>query len=149
MSVNKVILIGHVGRAPEVRYFDTDLPMARFSLATSERGFTTADGKAVPERTEWHTIVTYRALAKWVENYVRRGNLLYVEGKIRYRNYTDQTGVKRDVTEIYADRIDFLNASAREEATSSQTPAAPERPKVPTDAIYQRPSGPAADELPF
>ncbi len=73
MSVNKVILIGNVGKDPEVRYLDNDVVVANFSLATTERGFTSRDGQTVPDRTEWHNIVAWRGLAKVVENYVKKG----------------------------------------------------------------------------
>lgn len=107
MSLNKVILIGNVGKDPDVRYFDSGAAVANFPLATSERGYTLANGTVVPERTEWHNIVVRRDLVPFVEKWVRKGSGVYVEGKIRTRNYDDQSGVKRYVTEIHADRIEF------------------------------------------
>ena len=108
MSVNKVILIGNVGKDPEVRYVDANTPVANFTLATTERGYTTQSGTNVPDRTEWHNIIVWRGLAKVVENYVRKGTSLYIEGKIRTRNWTDQNGITRYVTEIYADNLELL-----------------------------------------
>ncbi len=108
MSVNKVILVGNVGKDPEVRYVDQNSPVANFTLATTERGYTTQSGTTVPERTEWHNIVVWRGLAKVVENYVRKGTSLYIEGKIRTRNWQDQNGVTRYTTEIYADDLQLL-----------------------------------------
>ena len=102
MSLNKVILIGNVGKDPDVRYFDSGAAVANFPLATSERGYTLANGTVVPERTEWHNIVVRRDLVPFVEKWVRKGSGVYVEGKIRTRNYDDQSGVKRYVTEIHA-----------------------------------------------
>lgn len=99
MSLNKVILIGNVGKDPDVRYFDSGAAVANFPLATSERGYTLANGTVVPERTEWHNIVVRRDLVPFVEKWVRKGSGVYVEGKIRTRNYDDQSGVKRYVTE--------------------------------------------------
>ena len=95
MSLNKVILIGNVGRDPEVRYFDSGAAVANFPLATSERGYTLANGTVVPERTEWHNVVVRRDLVSFVEKWVKKGSGLYVEGKIRTRSYDDQSGVKR------------------------------------------------------
>ena len=85
MSLNKVILIGNVGRDPEVRYFDSGAAVANFPLATSERGYTLANGTVVPERTEWHNVVVRRDLVSFVEKWVKKGSGLYVEGKIRTR----------------------------------------------------------------
>lgn len=121
MSLNKVILIGNVGRDPDVRYFDSGAAVANFPLATSERGYTLANGTVVPERTEWHNIVVRRDLVPFVEKWVRKGSGLYVEGKIRTRNYDDQSGVKRYVTEIHADRIEFYSTGSRPADASNQT----------------------------
>lgn len=113
MSLNKVILIGNVGRDPDVRYFDSGAAVANFPLATSERGYTLANGTVIPERTEWHNIVVRRDLVPFVEKWVRKGSGLYVEGKIRTRSYDDQAGVKRYVTEIHADRVEFYSTGSR------------------------------------
>ena len=107
MSLNKVILIGNVGKDPTVKYFDSGNAVANFSVATSERGYTLSNGTEVPERTEWHNIVVSRDRVQFVEKWVKKGSLVYVEGKIRTRNYDEPSGVKRYVTEIYADRIEF------------------------------------------
>lgn len=82
MSVNKAILIGNVGRDPEIRYVETK-PMASFPLATTERAYTTAQGVTIPERTEWHNIILWGRQAEQAEKYVRKGTRLYIEGKIR------------------------------------------------------------------
>lgn len=108
MSVNKVILVGNVGKDPEVRYLDNDVAVANFSLATTERGYTSRDGQTVPDRTEWHNIVVWRGLAKVVESYVKKGTQIFIEGKIRTRSYDDKDGNKRYVTEIYADNLQLL-----------------------------------------
>jgi single-strand DNA-binding protein len=81
-------------------------------LATSERGYTAANGTQVPERTEWHNIVCWRGLAQIVEKFVKKGMQLYIEGKIRSRSYDDQNGVKRYITEIYADNVEMLSRRA-------------------------------------
>lgn len=124
MSLNKVILIGNVGKDPDVRYFDSGSAIANFPLATSERGYTLANGTVIPERTEWHNIVVRRDLVSFVEKWVKKGSGLYVEGKIRTRNYDDQNGVKRYVTEIHADRIEFYSTGARPADPSTAQAAA-------------------------
>lgn len=109
MSVNKVILVGNVGKDPEMKYFDNDVAVANFSVATNERGYTTSNGTQVPERTEWHNVVCWRGLAKVAERFVKKGTLVYIEGKLRTRSYDDQSGVKRYVTEIVADNLELLS----------------------------------------
>ena len=108
MSVNKVILIGNVGKDPDVRYLDSGVVVATFSLATTERGYTLQNGTQVPDRTEWHNIVLWRGLAQTAEKYVRKGDKLYIEGKIKSRSYDDQNGIKRTIVEIFADNMEML-----------------------------------------
>ena len=108
MSVNKVILLGNVGKDPEVRYLDTGIAVATFPLATTDRAYTLANGTQVPERTEWHNLVLWRGLAETAEKYVHKGDKLYIEGKIRSRSYDDQTGAKRYITEIFVDNMEML-----------------------------------------
>ncbi|BEG98277.1 single-stranded DNA-binding protein [Bacteroides sedimenti] len=109
MSVNKVILLGNVGKDPDVRYLDSGVAVANFTLATSEKGYTLANGTQVPERTEWHNIVLWRGLAEVAEKYVHKGDKLYIEGKIRTRSYDDPSGAKRYITEIFADNMEMLS----------------------------------------
>jgi len=109
MSVNKVILVGNVGKDPEMKYFENDNAIANFSIATNERGFTTSNGTQIPDRTEWHNIVCRRGLAQIAERFVKKGTLVYIEGKIRTRSYDDQSGVKRYITEIVADSLELLS----------------------------------------
>lgn len=125
MSVNKVILIGNVGRDPEVRYLDNGVAVATLTLATTERGYTLQNGTQVPERTEWHNVVLWRGLAEVAEKYVHKGDKLYVEGKIRTRSYDDQNGVKRYVVEIFADNMEMLSAPRQAGATVSQPQTQP------------------------
>jgi len=106
MAVNKVILIGNVGRDPEVRHLDKDVTVANFTLATSE-SYTAKNGEKVTT-TEWHNIVVWRGLAKVVEQYVKKGDKLYIEGRIRTRQWDDKDGNKRYTTEIYADNMEML-----------------------------------------
>lgn len=123
--MNKVMLIGNVGKDPDVRYFEADQAVAQITLATTERGYTLHNGTQVPDHTDWHTIVFYRGLAKVVEKYVHKGDKLYVEGRIRYRSYDDQRGIKRYVTEILADNMEMLTpknvASSQLKPSETQT----------------------------
>lgn len=107
--MNKVMLIGNVGKEPEVKYYDADQAVAQFPLATTERGYTLQNGTHVPDRTDWHNIVMWKNLAKIAERYVHKGDKLYIEGRIRYRSYDDQKGVCRFVTEIYAENMELLS----------------------------------------
>lgn len=107
--MNKVMLIGNVGKEPEVKYYDADQAVATFPLATTEKGYTLPNGTVVPDRTDWHNIVLWRGLAKVAERYIHKGDKVYVEGKIRYRSYDDQKGVRRYVTEVYGDNLELLS----------------------------------------
>jgi single-strand DNA-binding protein len=109
MSVNKIILLGNVGKDPEVRYFDNGGAVANFTLATTERGYTAANGTQVPDRTEWHNIVLWRGLAEIAEKYVKKGSKIYLEGKIRTRSYDDAAGNKRYITEVWGDNLELLD----------------------------------------
>ena len=146
MSVNKVILLGNVGKDPEVRYLDTGIAVATMSLATSDKAYTLQNGTQVPERTEWHNLVFWRGLAETVEKYVRKGDKLYVEGKIRTRTYDDQSGAKRYVTEIFVDNMEMLTPKGTSSAATAPQPAAPEQPQQAQVTPTQRNS---TDDLPF
>jgi single-strand DNA-binding protein len=150
MSLNKVILIGNVGKDPDVRYFDSGNAIANFTLATSERGYKLANGTEIPERTEWHNIVASRDRAQFVEKYVKKGSLMYIEGKIRTRNYDDKDGIKRYITEISADRVEFYSygSGRRDEQTEggNTTGTAVNAPGTETTPP---PPPEQADDLPF
>ncbi len=121
--MNKVMLIGNVGREPDVRYVDAGVCVARISLATTERGYKLPNGTEVPERTEWHYVTFYRGLAETVEKYVHTGDKLYVEGKIQTRTYDDKNGIRRQITEIFADAMEMLTPRSQ-----SNVPAATSQP---------------------
>lgn len=112
MSLNKVMLIGNVGKDPDVRYRDNGYCVASVTLATTDRARTLQNGTQVPERTEWHNLVFWRGLAETVEKYVHKGDKLYVEGSLRSHSYDDQNGIKRYVTEIYVDNMEMLSSRA-------------------------------------
>lgn len=135
MSVNKVILIGNVGRDPEVRYLDSGVCVATLPLATTDRAYTLQNGTQVPERTEWHNLVIWRGLAETAEKYVHKGDKLYIEGKIRTRSYDDQTGAKRYITEIFVDSMEMLTprqaGAPQPQAASQQATQAAADEEVP------------------
>lgn len=139
MSINKVILVGHVGKDPEVRYLEKDLAVAKFPLATTERGRTLQNGTQIPERTEWHNIVAWRGLADVSEKYIRKGTQLYVEGKIQTRNW-EKDGVKHYITEIVADTINLLGKKPEHTEELSAQPA---------NGTVAEPPLPVEDDLPF
>ncbi|WP_300700934.1 single-stranded DNA-binding protein [Bacteroides sp.] len=125
MSVNKVILIGHVGKEPDVRNLEGGTKVASLPLATTDKAYTLTNGTQVPERTEWHDIVLWKGLAETVEKYVHKGDKLYIEGKIRTRSYEDKNGIKRYVTEIFADSIEML--TPKSQATAPVPSSAPQQ----------------------
>lgn len=113
-SLNRVMLIGHLGGDPEIRYIpQTERPVARFTLATNERLFNPTTNET-SDRTEWHRIVAWGKLAEFCEKYLNRGRQIYLEGKLRTRNWQDKEGNKRFTTEINAQTIVLLGK--REEA---------------------------------
>jgi len=140
MSVNKIILLGNVGKDPEVRYFDNGGSVANFTLATTERGYTAANGTQVPDRTEWHNIVLWRGLAEIAEKYVKKGSKLYIEGKIRTRSYDDANGNKRYVSEVWGDNMELLDRKPEgggSNAASFPPPPPPERKTQEIPVIQQ------------
>ena len=167
MSLNKVMLIGNVGRDPEVRYLDggsatggQGTKVATFTLATSER-YRDRNGE-LRENTEWHNIVAWRNSADVAEKFIRKGTQIYVEGKLRTRSWTDQTGVKKYQTEIAVDTLQLLGRrDDNQNAGGYQTPAqpayqAPAQPAYQAPQPAQQPAQPIAmdidnptDDLPF
>jgi len=115
MGVNKVILVGNVGKDPEVQYIKEDVPVAKFTLATSET-YKDKNGER-QTNTEWHNIVVWRGLAKVVESYVKKGEQLYIEGKITNRQY-EKDGITKYFTEIVASNLQMLGK--RENSGTSQ-----------------------------
>ena len=143
MSLNKVQLIGNVGKDPDVRYLDNGVEVDAFPLATTDRAYTLANGTQVPERTEWHNIVLWRGLAETAEKYVHKGDKLYIEGKIRSRSYDDQNGIKRYVVEIFADNMEMLTPRSPQPATAPSQPAAAQQASVSAQQAG------TSDDLPF
>jgi single-strand DNA-binding protein len=124
MSVNKVILVGNVGRDPETRYLDESTAISKFPMATSET-YRNRSGERVTN-TEWHNVVLWRGLAQVAEKYVKKGTQLYIEGRIKTRSYDDADGNKKYITEIVGDQMQLLGKRPEEGAESgTSTQSAP------------------------
>ncbi len=117
-GVNKVILVGHLGKDPEIRYLEGNVSVASFPLATSETF--TKDGRRV-EQTEWHNIVLWRGLADVAVKYLSKGKLVYIEGKLRTRSYEDKEGIRRYTTEIVAESFNLLGRRSDFEPQTTTT----------------------------
>ena len=130
-TINKVILIGNVGKDPQIRYLDRGVAVTSFPLATTERGYITQSGVQVPDRTEWHNIVMWRNLAEWADKYVRKGQQLYIEGKLQTRK-SEKEGVMRYNTEVVVEEVKILSRPLekreQEEKPAVQTEEHPEAP---------------------
>ena len=144
MSVNKVILVGNVGKDPDVRYLEKGVALARFPLATSET-YKSRDGERVTA-TEWHNIVLWRGLAEVAEKYVKKGSQLYIEGKIRTRSYDDKDGNKKYMTEIVADQMQMIGKRSDSqnddtEEIQSGSPSSSSGEEQPDSAFSRKDSG--------
>lgn len=124
MSLNRVMLIGNVGRDPDVRYIDNGIAVATFPLATTERSYTLPNGVHVPERTEWHNIVMWRGLAQMAEKYVHKGDKLYIEGSLRTRTYDDKQGIHRSLTEVMAEKMEIMTARTSSDSSTGTSQSA-------------------------
>ena len=120
-GVNKGILVGNLGKDPEVRYLDNGVAVANFSLATTEN-YKNKAGERVSQ-TEWHNIVLWRGLAEVAEKYLKKGASVYIEGKIKTRKWEDKEGNTRYNTEILADNMTMLAGKQSQESGSPATPA--------------------------
>ncbi len=116
------MLIGNVGRDPEIRYVDQGQAVARLTMATTERGYTLQNGTQVPDRTEWHNVILWRKLAEIVERYVHKGDKIYIEGRIHYASYDDKHGKRQYYTEIWADNMELL--TPRQTTATGSVPSA-------------------------
>lgn len=125
-SVNKVILVGHVGQDPEPRYTPSGTAVVNISVATNEVR-RDADGKD-QKLTEWHRIVLWGKQAEFVGNYIKKGQLVYVEGRLQTRTWEDRNKIERRTTEVVADAITMLGASKASEGPPADSPAVSEAP---------------------
>lgn len=161
MSLNKVILVGNVGKDPVVRYFDKGVAKATFPLATSET-YTNKQGETVTE-TEWHNIVLWRSLAEVAEKTIKKGTQVYITGKIKTRSYVDKDGANKYITEIFADamftfekkqtageypQVIGQNAGVRENQNQYQQPR-PEASMPPKNEAAEDFTPGPDDDLPF
>jgi single-strand DNA-binding protein len=119
MGINKVILVGNLGQKPEIRYTSSGVPMAKFSVATTERWGTDESGQK-KEHTEWHRCVAWRKLAEIVGQYLDKGTKVYIEGRIRRSEYTGQDGIKRYSTDIVVDQMEILTPKGQREYVPDQ-----------------------------
>ena len=141
--MQKVILIGNVGKDPEVKSFDNGGKIANFSVGVTERGYTTKDGKNVPEHTEWfNCVVRQSGLAGVVEQYLKKGNKVFVEGKMKTREY-EKDGQKRYLTELMVDSMELLTPKGDSSSSGQPTQSAPAQPQ--TESFKQE----EQDQLPF
>lgn len=137
-SVNKVILVGRLGKDPELKYTQGGTPVVKFSLATDETWKDQSGEKQT--RTEWHNIVAWRKLAEICGQYLNKGKLVYIEGKLQTRSWDDKEGNKRYTTEIVADNMVMLGAKSEEKhersaAASASTTSSPSEPNITDDDI--------------
>jgi single-strand DNA-binding protein len=138
-GVNKAILVGNLGKDPEIRALDSGVKVATFSIATTET-YKDKEGKRV-DSTEWHNVVLWRGLAEIAEKYLKKGNSVYVEGRIKTRSWDDKDGNKRYTTEIVGDTMNMLGGKPGQGNSGDPGPA-----------VVNEPTGPAAspdDDLPF
>jgi single-strand DNA-binding protein len=137
-GINKVILVGHLGKDPEVRYLEGGVSVTSFPLATSENY--NKDGRKV-EQTEWHNIVMWRGLADVAAKFLQKGKLVYIEGKLRTRSFEDREGIKKYTTEIVAENFTLLGRKTDFENDGSKPPA--------KQGSGYSSAEPPADDLPY
>jgi len=142
MSVNKVLLIGNLGRDPEVRFTAGGKAVARFSVATSEVWNDTEGTRQ--ERTEWHNVVVWGKQAESCGQYLQKGRQVYIEGSIRSRQYDDKEGNKKYITEVIAQRVQFLGGGR-----SGGAGAGPREPQGAEAAGTPAPAGGEEEDIPF
>ena len=140
-GVNKVILIGNLGRDPEVRYLEGGTAVAKFTLATSEnyKDKTTGEKKTL---VEWHNIVAWRGLAEVAEKYLKKGSQIYIEGKLRSRQWQDKDGVNRYTTEIVADTLQMIGKRDDHTGNTQNSSSSTSSPEIEQNSNFE-------DDLPF
>lgn len=128
------MLIGHLGKEPDVRTLDSGTKVCQFTLATTEKGYTLQNGTQVPDRTEWHSIVLWKGLAEVAGKYLHKGDKVFIEGKIRSRSYEDNSKVKRYITEIFADNMEILSTTSKS-GSQNNVSEAPLPSETPSDDL--------------
>ena len=137
-SVNKVILIGNLGKDPDVRHLENGATVANFPIATSENYKDRKTGEKISQ-TEWHNIVVWRGLADITERYLKKGDKVYIEGKLRTRSWQDQDGNTKYTTEVVADNLTMLGKSSDNSTAPPSQPAEAARRRAPQRACRSRP----------
>ena len=145
-SVNKVILIGNLGKDPEVRHLENGAAVANFSIATSENYKDRKTGEKVSQ-TEWHNIVAWRGLAEIAEKYLKKGAKVYIEGKLKTRTWQDKDGNNRYSTEVITDNLTMLGSTVDSMASSIQEKPIENESKLPAEKEFSSPD--ENDDLPF
>ena len=145
-SVNKVILIGNLGKDPEVRHLENGAAVANFSIATSENYKDRKTGEKVSQ-TEWHNIVAWRGLAEIAEKYLKKGAKVYIEGKLKTRTWQDKEGNNRYSTEVITDNLTMLGSSGESMASSNQEKPIENESKPSPEKEFSSPD--ENDDLPF
>lgn len=149
-SINKVILIGNLGKDPEVKHLESGVAVCNFSIATGETYKDKNSGEKITH-TEWHNIVLWRGLAEVAEKYLKKGAKIYIEGKLRTRSWQDQEGNTRYTTEILGDNMTMLGKAGESNSITPQPPAqaaAPKKEEKPLGEEFSKPDS-GNDDLPF
>lgn len=147
-TLNKVMLIGNLGKDPEIHHFDEGQSVARFPIATTESYTNRQTGERV-EKTEWHNIVVRNKLAEICHKYLRKGDKVYVEGKIRTREYTDRDGNRRFITEIIVSDFTFLSPKKQDPLENPSTYPTEDNSSVDNSSSTEPLSNNEEDDLPF
>jgi single-strand DNA-binding protein len=145
-SVNKVILIGNLGKDPEIRHLENGATVANFSIATSENYKDRKTGEKVSQ-TEWHNIVAWRGLAEIAEKFIKKGDKIYIEGKLKTRTWQDKEGNNRYSTEVITDNLTMLGSSGEAKPNSEPIKSEESEPKP----VAEKEFSPTEenDDLPF
>ncbi|HYF04316.1 MAG TPA: single-stranded DNA-binding protein [Patescibacteria group bacterium] len=143
-SLNRVTLIGNVGKDPDVSFTQGGIPVARLSLATSE-SWKDREGH-VQEHTDWHFVVLWRGLAEIAQKYVRKGSKIYVEGKLKTRSYEEKDGTRKYVTEIVAENVLLLD---RQQSSEQQAASSTQNSPAAASEMASNPYGTSDDDIPF
>lgn len=147
-SVNKVILVGNLGKDPEVRHLENGTAVANFSLATSE-SYKDRNSGELKTNTDWHNVVLWRGLAEIAEKYIKKGDKVYIEGKLRNRSYQDQEGVTKYITEVVGDNLVMMGKPEGNNGGAQSSAAAPAPTPAATPKVNEITGETEDDDLPF
>ena len=148
--MNKLQLIGNLGKDPEKIPTKTGTTMVKLCVATTDRGYTKKDGTKVDDRTDWHNITVFGKLAEICEKYLRKGSKIYIEGSLHYQQVKQEDGSVKTYTSIDADNIEMLDPKqAQPTQQTSAVPAATKRPTMTTQDIVDAVEQAQTDDLPF